>query len=86
MILTIKVTVTGMVIITVKGMLRITVKDMVNINGKYMVRCMVIIIFTGTVTHSYLYQLCASVLFLHPPLTGLPTDGISTRTCLDMSA
>ena len=54
MILTIKVTVTGMVIIKVKGMLRITVKDMVKINGKYMVRCMVIIIFTGTVTHSLL--------------------------------
>ena len=56
-----KGTVKGMMIITVKGMLRITIMDMVRINGKCIVRCMMIITVKGTVTHTYLYPLCASV-------------------------
>ena len=62
--LTVNGTVKDMVIITVKGMLRITVKGMVRINGKCVVRCMVIITVKGTVTHSCLYPLCASVKWL----------------------
>ena len=64
-ITTVKGTVRGMVIITVR-MLRITVKDMVRINGKCIVRCMVIITVKGTVTHSHLYPICASVTLLRP--------------------
>ena len=62
--LTFKGTVRGMVIITVKGMLKITVTDMVRINGKCIVRCIVIITVNDTVTHNYLYTLCAPVTLL----------------------
>ena len=75
--LTVKGTIRGMLIITVKGMLRITVKDMVRIKGKCIVRCMMIITGKGTVTHSYLYLLCASVTLLRPT-----TDRAAYRSCL----
>ena len=83
--LTIKGTIRCMVIITVKEILSITVKSIVRINGKCIVRCMVIITVKGTVTHSYLYPLCALVTLLRPTTNRLPTDAVSTRTCLDMS-
>ena len=75
--LTVKGTVRGVVIITVKEMLIITVTDMVRINGKYIVRCMVIITVTGTVTHTYLYLLCAPVTLLFST-----TNSAAYRRCL----
>ena len=75
--LTVKGTIRGIVIFTVKGMLRITVNDIVRINGKCIVRCMVIITVKGTLTHSYLCLLCASVTLLRPT-----TNRVAYRRCL----
>ena len=85
---TFKGTVRGKVIITDKGMLRIIVMCMLRINGKFIVRWMLIITLKGMVkTDCQIYtRFVHQSLCCATPLTGLPTDAVSIRKCLDMTA